>query len=124
MGPAPIRLFHGADDDWTPAAPCQAYVDRLANAGYDARMTVFPGALHAFDSPSSPSHHADSAWQTSRNCTRREEGGQLVNAATGRLFTYDDACVEYGPSVQYNDAATMAAQSAVRDIIAALPSAR
>lgn len=111
---APIREFHGSDDDWTPAAPCRAYIARLAAAGHDATMTEYEGVLHAFDNARSPSRFTDSDAQTSRNCVRREQAGKLLNAATGRPFTYADGCVERGPSVQYNDAATTAAQAAVR----------
>ena len=39
----PIREFHGGDDDATPAAPCRAYIDRLAEAGHDAQMTILSG---------------------------------------------------------------------------------
>jgi dienelactone hydrolase len=111
---APIREFHGTDDDWTLAATCRAYIDRLAAAGNDVTMTEYKGALHSFDSPRNPARFSDSDNQTSRNCMRREEDGKLVNAATGRRFSYSDACVEYGPSSQYNDAAAMAAQAAVK----------
>jgi dienelactone hydrolase len=111
---APIREFHGADDDWTLAATCRAYIDRLASAGNDATMTEYKGALHAFDSPRNPARFTDSDNQTSRNCMRREEDGRLLNAATGRPFSYSDACVEFGPSSQYNDAAATAAQAAVK----------
>lgn len=117
---APIREFHGADDDWTLAASCRAYIDRLADAGHDAQMTIYPSALHAFDSPRNPARHADSSWQTSRNCLRREEDGRLINAATGKPFTYADAGVEYGPSAQYNDAAATAAQVAVKAFLTEL----
>ncbi|WP_244436195.1 dienelactone hydrolase family protein [Sinorhizobium fredii] len=111
---APIREFHGTDDDWTLAATCRAYIDRLAAAGNDATMTEYKGALHAFDSPRNPARFTDSDNQTSRNCMRREEDGKLLNAATGRPFSYSDACVEFGPSSQYNDAAVTAAQAAVK----------
>jgi dienelactone hydrolase len=114
----PIREFHGADDDWTPAAPCRGYIARLRAAGADAVMTEYPGALHGFDNNANPAYYSDDNDQTSRNCFRREENGRLVNAATGAPFTYQDACVEYGPSSQYNDAAATAAQAEVKSILA------
>ncbi len=77
-------------------------------------MTEYEGALHAFDSPRNPARFSDSDNQTSRNCMRKEVDGKLLNVATGRPFSYSDACVEYGPSSQYNDAAATAAQAAVR----------
>jgi hypothetical protein len=76
-------------------------------------MTEYPGAQHSFDHPGSPALNASSDAQTSRNCMRREENGRLLNAATGAPFTWKDACVEYGPYVQYNDQATVAAQGEV-----------
>jgi dienelactone hydrolase len=115
---APIREFHGTDDDWTPAAPCRVYVERLRAAGRDARMIEYPGALHGFDSPSNPSWHSDPGWQTSRSCLRREENAQLVNTATGKPFTYADACVEYGPSVKFDAVAAADAQEAVKVFLA------
>jgi dienelactone hydrolase len=118
--PAPIRQFHGSADDWTPLKLCEEYIGRLQKAGHDATITAFPGALHGFDNPRNPAHYADATWQTSRNCTRIEKDGRLLNAATGEPFSYTDACVEYGPSVQYNDKAATAAQQAVKGIIEGL----
>jgi dienelactone hydrolase len=105
---------HGADDDWTLAATCRTYTDRLAASGNDATMTEYKGALHAFDSQRNPARFTDSDNQTSRNCMRSEEDGKLVNAATGRPFGYSDASVAFGPSSQYNGAAATAAQAAVK----------
>jgi hypothetical protein len=51
---------------------------------------------------------------------RLEQDGKLLNAETGKPFSYDDACVEYGPSSQYNDAAATAAQAAVSSFLAEL----
>jgi dienelactone hydrolase len=39
----------GEVDDWTPAAPCRELTETLQAKGYDAQITVYPGAHHAFD---------------------------------------------------------------------------
>jgi dienelactone hydrolase len=45
----PVRIFHGADDDYVPVAPCRVYVERLKKSGRDVRLTEFAGAGHVFD---------------------------------------------------------------------------
>jgi len=114
----PIREFHGAIDDWTPAAPCRTYIAELHAAGEDVVMTEFEGAYHAFDSPQGNLPVLLKDAQTSRNCMRREVGGVLINEATGEPFTYADACVELGVTVQYNDLATKAALESVETLLA------
>jgi dienelactone hydrolase len=53
-------------------------------------------------------------FESARRCTIREEaGGLLVNADTKAPFTYADACVERGPHLGYDPAATQAAKEAV-----------
>src|SRR5262245_12275517 len=47
----PIRIFHGAADDYVPAAGCRAYVERLRKVGKDITLTEYPGAHHVFDNP-------------------------------------------------------------------------
>ncbi len=111
---APIREFHGSEDDWTPPAVCRGYFARLRAAGADAVMTEYPGARHAFDNVNTPAYFSDPDAQSSRNCMRREVDFRLINAATGKPFSYADACVEYGPAAQYNDAAATAAHEAVK----------
>ena len=117
---APIREFHGTDDDWTSPVPCRDYIARLKAVGANADMTEYPGALHAFDSMVNRTRVTDPHAQTSRNCFRREEGGRIINRDTGKPFTYDDTCVEYGPSWQYNEVATMEAQAGVRSMLESL----
>lgn len=116
----PIRNFHGTDDDWTLAAPCRDYISRLKKAGADAAMSEYAGALHGFDNPRNPSLFTSGGAQTSRNCFRREVEFRLLNTATGKPFTYRDACVEYGASIKYDDDATTAAQAEVIELLGAV----
>ncbi len=48
---APLQLFIGGSDDWTPAAPCVALGDALRKRGEPFVVTVYPGAFHDFDAP-------------------------------------------------------------------------
>lgn len=112
----PIRIFHGVPDDYNPLAACKAYVERLRAAGRDVTLTEYPNAAHAFDNPLA-STTPIIAWsaQTVRNCQIREDdAGQLVNTATNRPFTYQDACVERGPHIGHDAAATDAARQSIR----------
>ena len=115
----PIRLFHGAADDYVPVAPCRAYVERLRQAGKDVTLTEFPDAHHAFDNPvlkEGPQSAPDS--QTTRRCTLKEEpAGTIINAMTKQPFTMEDPCVERGPHLGYNAAATTAATQAVKEFL-------
>jgi dienelactone hydrolase len=52
----PLHIFIGASDDWTPAAPCVALVNRAQAAGDPVTITVYPGAFHDFDAPDMPVH--------------------------------------------------------------------
>ena len=113
----PIRLFHGAADDYVPVAPCRPYVERLRKAGKDVTLTEYPDAHHAFDNPFLKVGTAPQS-QTTRRCTMVEEPvGTIINAATKQPFTMEDPCVERGPTVGYNAAATAAATQAVREFL-------
>lgn len=43
----PLTILMGADDDWTPAAPCR----ELAAKHRTVRYFEYPGAVHGFDAP-------------------------------------------------------------------------
>jgi dienelactone hydrolase len=47
----PVLVLVGADDNWTPAAPCKTLVEGAARRGSDIRIHVYPGAYHDFDWP-------------------------------------------------------------------------
>ncbi|MEI7704130.1 MAG: dienelactone hydrolase family protein [Deltaproteobacteria bacterium] len=121
----PIRMFHGTADDWSPAAPCRAYVERLRKGGKDVVLTEYPDAHHAFDGATRKEPVKLEKAQTVRHCQLREvEGGRIVNGQTGKAFTYDDPCVERGTTVAFNEKARAAAQKAVLEIVVALASAK
>jgi dienelactone hydrolase len=48
---APLLYLVGARDDWTGAAPCLDYVERVRTAGFPARLVLYPDAEHGFDFP-------------------------------------------------------------------------
>lgn len=115
----PIRIHHGTPDDYNPVAACKRYVERLRAAGRDVELTEYPNAPHAFDNPLLPTTPRSAPTsQTVRRCVIRETStGQLVNAATGQLFSYTDACVERGPHVGHDPAATRAAVQSVKALL-------
>ena len=120
VGPAPLRMFHGGDDDWNWPAPCRAFAERLAAAGGDAVLTEYPGARHGFDNEFAANLEVVSGALSSRACRRVEVEGRIVNAATGEPFSYADACVARGASVQYDAAAASAARAAVTTLLTAV----
>lgn len=48
---APTLVLVGAKDDWTGALPCVKVVAAIKKVGVPARIIVYPGAHHSFDSP-------------------------------------------------------------------------
>ncbi|SIP97501.1 Dienelactone hydrolase [Bosea sp. TND4EK4] len=47
----PLLILMGADDDWTPVAPC-SYLTRAAQMrGEAVELVTYPGAVHDFDHP-------------------------------------------------------------------------
>jgi dienelactone hydrolase len=52
----PLLVLVGAEDVWTPAAPCRQLVENAIGRGSNAEMEVYPGAYHDFDWPNLPVH--------------------------------------------------------------------
>jgi dienelactone hydrolase len=118
---APIRLFHGEADDWTPISQCREYVERLRKKGVDIALIGYPGAHHAYDNferKGEPEFISDA--QTVRNCGVIEDDRGLVNSRTGRPFTINDDCVERGVHVAYQEAATTATTNAIKDFLSSV----
>jgi len=115
----PIRLFHGAADDYVSIEPCRKYVERLVRAGKNAQLMEYAGAQHAFDNPvySPACFKPDAA--TTGACSREERpGGEIVNLETGQPFHWSDACVKRGATLAYDPVATTEAMRAVKAFLA------
>jgi dienelactone hydrolase len=48
---APVRVFHGTDDEEVSYRRCRALVERSRKLGGDITITLYPGATHSFDDP-------------------------------------------------------------------------
>lgn len=59
-----LMILVGANDDWTPAAPCEALAGKFPA---EITLVVYPDAWHDFDRPDHP--RAGAAW--ARDPTRR-----------------------------------------------------
>ena len=114
----PVRILHGAADNYVPIGPCKAYVERLTRAGRDAQLIEYPEAHHVFDGPVFRTPVVVGAAQTTGRCSLAEgENGLIMNLDTQKPFTYADSCVGKGPTVAYNESASNQARAFVRDFL-------
>jgi len=114
----PIRIYHGAADDYNLASTCRAYVGRLKAKGKDVQMTEYEGAMHVFDWPGFKKPAKLEKAQTVRNCQLAEaQDGVIVNAKANKPFTYADPCVEFGPTMLYNEKAATESRKAVGEFV-------
>ncbi len=115
----PIRLFHGAGDDWCPVEQCRTLVADLKKAGANATLTEYPGASHAYDDPSIKVRLNLPQAMSLRKCSLAEdEGGQIMNSQTGKPFAPGDPCIQFGVTLQYDEAATTSTREAVKAVLA------
>ena len=116
----PIRLFHGSADDYNPVASCRAYVERLNRKGKNVQLTEYANAGHLFDGPAFRTALKIDKGQTPRRCERAEaQDGVIINTRTKQPFSYADPCVEYGPTVAFNESAYAESRKAVREFVLA-----
>ena len=118
VAPVPIHIHHGEADDLNPIAPCRDYAARLLAAGAEVQLHAYPGAHHVFDGEQfSRPQHAPQA-MSMRHCRVMESSsGQLVNAATGQPFRWDDPCIARGATAAYQPEAAQAAIHAVAALL-------
>jgi dienelactone hydrolase len=114
----PIRILHGAADDYNPVAPCRAYVERLTKAQRNVKLIEYPDAYHVFDAPALRTPVTVNAATTTRRCQLAEaDDGQILNRETQKPFAFSDACVEKGPTIAFNEAANTQARAFVLDFL-------
>jgi dienelactone hydrolase len=115
---APIRIFHGVDDDYVPIEPCRKYVARLRAAGRNVELAEFPGAHHVFDNPLYALQVNPLNPKVAGFCEREERTpGEIVNITTGRPFSWNDPCVRHSATVGYNAAATAQATALLKEFL-------
>jgi dienelactone hydrolase len=120
VSPSPIRMFHGAADNYVPVAPCRGYVERLKAKGANVTLTEYAGAHHVFDGRAFKTPVTGGKQQSVRNCELAEtQNGVVVNVKTGQPFTYADPCVELGPTIAYDEKSHAQALKAVREFVTA-----
>jgi dienelactone hydrolase len=118
IGNRPIRFFHGIADDYVSIEPCRSYVKRLKDLGADVTLTEYPDAYHAYDNFTLASSVPLPNAQTTRHCLIIEsENGDLLNSKTNQPYSLNDACVERGPHVGYNEAAHKSTVEAVKQFL-------
>lgn len=101
----PIRILHGAEDDYNPMAPCKSYVERAKAAGANIQLFEYPGGQHGFDLGylSKRGTINCKSCQTARSCKVEENAeGVLMNLETSKPFTYADTCVQKGTTIAYH----------------------
>jgi len=116
IGPAPIRIFHGTADNWTPIKPCLEYVARLRRAGKDAALFEYAGAEHAFDSAALPSRQVLPDAVNTGDCMFVERDGKIVDE-TEHLAGIDAPCVVRGASIGYSPDAHRQSAADVRNFL-------
>jgi len=117
----PIRIFHGLADDYNPLDACRPYVERLRKAGKDIQLTEYADAHHVFDGRAFQKPVTLPKAQTTRRCRLEEVAdGRIINSQTKQTFTYNDPCVEYGPTLAFNAQAYSEVQKALTEIMSAM----
>ena len=120
VSPNPIRLFHGAADNYVQVAPCRGYVARLKAKGANVALTEYAGAHHVFDGRSFKPPVVAAKSQATRSCELAEsKDGVVINVRTGQAFTYADPCVEFGPTIAYDETAHAESIKAIREFVSA-----
>lgn len=113
----PIRIFHGAADNWVPIGPCRKYVERLRKNGKDVQLTEYPGAHHLFDVPVEFTRQFPKSTGLGTCELEEQPGGLIVNRATGESIKPTDDCFTKGTTIGGNLKARSEAVEAVKSFL-------
>ena len=109
---APLRIFHGTADDWTPIDQCEEYVERMIEAGRDVEIFAYKDAHHGFDDETTSQGITFFPTAVSpRTCSFIEQDGTIVDANTGRPANVRSSCVERGIHFGWNGSAHAASKT-------------
>lgn len=81
---APIRVLHGAADDYTPIRFVQELAGGLAPHGVDIEVCAYPGGHHSFDSIEPMTWLPDAVRLGRRTTTIDRDGNMFVLSASGQ----------------------------------------
>lgn len=101
----PLRVFHGAADNWTPLRPCREYVERALQQGKDAAIFEYPDAHHGFDNPRLPPERRRLDVINAGGCLFVEQAsGRFValHAGAETRVTPDQPCTIRGATTGYH----------------------
>jgi dienelactone hydrolase len=124
MTKAPMLMLLGGADDWTPAAECADFDKLLRAQGTPVTTIVYPGALHAWDSPAAVNYDANRS--SVANCrfqfrfdtlqSSRYDTGEILSGAA--VTDYTTACRTKGATQGRDDAAKAAATTDIANFLA------
>ena len=70
----PLLILIGAEDDWTPAAPCRSLVESAGAASEPVSIIIYPEAYHDFDHPGLAIHEIEGLAFTANGNGRAHTG--------------------------------------------------
>lgn len=117
----PVRIFHGKEDNYNPIAPCRIYTEKLKKNGKDVQLLELSNAHHVFDYNKLVKPYVLAKAQTTRSCKLKEiNDGIIINTKSGERFTYNDSCVERGPTIAFNLPAYNKTKQELHDFVSSL----
>ena len=120
MTAAPVRIFVGTADDWTPIGPCREWVARRRAAGRNVSLVAYERALHAFDVPVfSPPRRWPGIFNPAKCAITEQPNGTFVTD-DGRPLSSASPCVTRGATLGYD---ARAHQQSIADVKAFLDDA-